>query len=110
MTETDLLLLERQAEICKALGHPKRLHVIYLLQGTEMAAGELAVALNTTPANVSQHLQAMRQVGLVQSRREGSNVIYWLTSPAIIEACGMIKALLTDWLKREQALYGRTIE
>lgn len=109
MNELDLQLLERQAEICKALGNAKRLHIIYLLKGGEMAAGDLANALQTTPANVSQHLQAMRQVGLVQSRREASNVIYWLTSPAILSACTMVKEILAEQMKRDQVLIERTI-
>ena len=107
--ELDLQILERQAEICKALGHPKRLQIIYLLQRGEMAAGDLAAALNTTPANVSQHLNAMKQAGLIDSRREASNVIYWLTTPAIIDACSMVKTVLADQMRREQELIGRTV-
>ncbi|HLO03467.1 MAG TPA: metalloregulator ArsR/SmtB family transcription factor [Symbiobacteriaceae bacterium] len=106
----DLQVLERQAEICKALGHPKRLQIIYLLERGETTAGDLAAALNTTPANVSQHLNAMRQAGLVGSRREASNVIYWLTTPAIIDACAMVKQILTEQVQREQDLLGRTLK
>lgn len=108
MDELDLRLLERQAEICKALGNPKRLQIIYLLQHGEMAAGDLAVALNTTAANASQHLHAMKQAGLLDSRREGSNVIYWITTPVILAACATVKAVLAEQIKREQELYGRT--
>jgi len=103
-------VIERQAQICKALGHPKRLQIVYLLQTAEMTAGDLAIALSTTPANVSQHLSEMKQAGLVQSRREASNVIYWLTYPSILEACAMIKTVLTDQMRQEQALIHRTIQ
>lgn len=108
--DLDLQVLERQAEICKALGHPKRLQIIYLLERGETSAGDLAVALNTTPANVSQHLNAMRQAGLVESRREASNVIYWLTTPAIMDACGLVKQILTEQVKREQEIFGKTLK
>lgn len=108
MDDLELRLLERQAEICKALGNPKRLQIIYLLQRGEMTAGDLAVALNTTAANVSQHLHAMKQVGLLDSRREASNVIYWLASPTILEACATVKAVLAEQIKREQERYSPT--
>lgn len=108
--ELDLQVLERQAEICKALGHPKRLQMIYLLANGETTAGELALSLDTTPANVSQHLSAMKQAGLVESRREASNVIYWLTTPAIMDACAMVKQILTEQVRREQERFGRTLK
>lgn len=102
MDDGDLWLLERQAELCRALGSGKRLQIIYLLRSGEKAAGDLAALLQTTPANVSQHLSAMRQVGIVASRREGSNIIYWLQEPAILEACGMVRRVLGEQLRREQ--------
>lgn len=108
MDVLDLQLLERQAEICKALGHSKRLHIIYLLQQDEMSAGDLAVALETTPANVSQHLNAMKQAGLVACRREASNVIYWLAVPEITQACSIVKAVLSEQIRQEHKLIHRT--
>lgn len=110
MHELDLRLIERQAEICKALGNPKRLQIVYLLESGEMTAGDLATAIGATPASLSQHLNAMKQAGLVECRREASNVIYWLTNPAILAACAMVKNVLTEQLKREQAFIGQTIK
>lgn len=51
----------------------------------------------------------MKQAGLIDSRREASNVIYWLTTPAIIDACSMVKTVLADQMRREQELIGRTV-
>lgn len=110
MDHLDMRVIERQAQICKALGNPKRLQIVYLLQTDEMTAGDLASALETTPANVSQHLAAMKQAGLVQNRREASNVIYWLTHPSILDACAMVKTVLADQMRQEQELIHRAIK
>lgn len=108
MDEQDLRLLQRQADICKVLGNVKRLQIIYLLQAGEMAAGDLAAALETTAANVSQHLTAMKQVGVLESRREGSNIFYRLADRAVLDACGMVNQVLREQMRREQELYSQT--
>lgn len=100
----DLRIVQRQADLCKALGSVKRLQIVYLLQGGERAAGDLAEALDTTAANVSQHLAALKQVGLIEYRREGSNLLYRLSSPSVLDACAMVRRVLSDQLRREQEL------
>jgi len=109
MDELDLRLLERQADICKALGNVKRLQIVYLLRSGEMSAGDIAIALDTTPANASQHLHAMKQSGILDSQRQGSNIIYRLADPSVLEACGMIRMVLREQLKREQSILQNTI-
>lgn len=105
MDEIEIRLLDRQAEICKALGNGKRLQVIYLLRNDEeRSAGELAVALETTPANASQHLQALKQAGLLSSRRDGSNIYYRLADPSVLEACMVIRKVMREQLRREQEI------
>jgi DNA-binding transcriptional ArsR family regulator len=103
MNVNELWLLERQAEICKALGHVKRLQIVYLLQDREMAAGEIAAALDTTAANVSQHLNALKQAGLVASRREGAHILYRIQVPSVLGACAKVRQVLRDYLRAEQA-------
>lgn len=107
MEKNELWLLERQAEICRALGSPKRLQIVYLLKAGEMAAGDLAAALETTPANASQHLAAMKAAGIVESRREGSNILYALACPEILEACDTIRHVLSQQFRRGQDLLGQ---
>lgn len=109
MEDLDLRLLERQADICKALGNAKRLQVIYLLKNGEMSAGDIATALETTPANTSQHLHAMKQAGILESQRQGSSIYYRLADSSVLEACGVIRTLLREQLKREQSILQSSI-
>lgn len=62
-----------------ALAQTTRVEVMRLLAaraGNGMAAGELAVELGQAPSTLSFHLSALEQAGLVQSTRQGRNVIY----------------------------------
>ena len=103
-TELERQLLELQARICHILANPKRLEILYTLADGEMTAGELARAVDTTTANLSQHLALMRQYGLVESRKEGLNVYYRLALREILEACQAVRNVLLEYLRRSAAL------
>ena len=71
------------ARIGKALGSPHRLEVLELLGQSERTVDSLARELGASVANVSQHLQILRQSALVESRKHGQFVYYRLPDPAI---------------------------
>ena len=71
-------LYERQARICQVLADPKRLRIVGMLRDRELSVGELAEALGVAYPNVSQHLNVMRDGGLVATRRSGTTVYYRL--------------------------------
>ena len=96
--ETEARLLEMQALICQAMGDPKRLRILYLLEAGERPVGEVAKALGVSLANASQHLGVLRSRGLVRSRREGTTVWYRLAYREIMEACRVLQELLRTQL------------
>ena len=53
----------------------------------------LATEIGLSLANASQHLQALRQAALVDSRKEGLFVFYRLADPAVFELCGAIRSV-----------------
>jgi len=54
----------------RALAHPLRLQMLSLLTGASMSAAEVARELDTTQANASYHLRALRAAGLVEDAGE----------------------------------------
>ena len=91
----DSLLYERRARICQVLADPKRLRLIDALRdAAEKSVGELADMLAASYPNVSQHLNVMRDAGLVTSRRDGSTVYYRLAYPQITKACDIVTDVL----------------
>jgi DNA-binding transcriptional ArsR family regulator len=71
-------LYEQFAVIGKALASPARLELLDLVGQTERTVEDLAVEAGLSIANASQHLQVLRQAGLVEVRREGKFSYYRL--------------------------------
>jgi ArsR family transcriptional regulator len=76
----DLDSATRQAEICRIFANPHRIQILWLLESGERTVGELAAALNLSMPGTSQHLQRMKQSGIVAARRDGKLMFYGLTA------------------------------
>jgi DNA-binding transcriptional ArsR family regulator len=68
-----------QARIVKALAHPTRLRMLALLRDDERCACEFGPLLELGQANVSQHLGILRKAHLVDTRRDGTRIMYSLS-------------------------------
>ena len=68
------------ARVGKALGNGNRLEIMEFLAQGERSVDDLARVAGLTVANTSQHLQQLRQAGLVISRKQGLKVYYRLSS------------------------------
>jgi rhodanese-related sulfurtransferase/predicted transcriptional regulator len=75
------------ARVGKALGSPHRIEMLELLAQGERTVDSLATEIGHSLANTSQHLQALRQAALVDSRKEGLFVYYRLADPAVFDLC-----------------------
>lgn len=104
LSEQERALIEMQARICQVLSSPRRLEVLYALRDQEVSAGDLARMLDTSQANVSQHLALMRQHGLVTARKEGQTMYYHLVSREILGACDAVRRVLVEQIARQQEL------
>ncbi len=89
-------MFERQADICKTLASAKRLEIINCLKDGEKTVSELVEMLGVPKANVSQHLAVMRHKGVLNSRREGVNIFYSLVNPKVVQACTLMREVLTE--------------
>jgi len=78
------------AELFKVLGVETRLKILELMkQRGSIGAKEIAGKLGITVAAASQHLKALKHIGLVNSRREGYWIPYSLDEKAL-EHCSMM--------------------
>ncbi len=77
-------LFTQFARVAKALGSGNRLELLeYLAQG-ERSVEALATVSGLTVANTSQHLQQLRQAGLVESSKVGLKVFYRLSGDDVL--------------------------
>src|SRR5437867_2661817 len=81
------------ARIGKALASPHRLELLELLAQGERSVESLANEIGLSLANASQHLRALREGGLVESRKEGLFVHYRLADPAVFELCRALRTV-----------------
>jgi rhodanese-related sulfurtransferase/DNA-binding transcriptional ArsR family regulator len=79
------------ARIGKALASPHRIEILELLAQGERTVESLAGELGLPLANVSQHLQALRQAALVESRKQGLYVHYRLADDSVADVCGSLR-------------------
>ncbi|MBN1759255.1 MAG: ArsR family transcriptional regulator [Chitinispirillaceae bacterium] len=85
-------VLAQFALIGKALSSPSRLQILDLLCQAERTVEGLAKEASLGVANTSQHLQMLRQAGIVSSRRDGNFIIYRIAGTDI---CRLWKAVQT---------------
>lgn len=81
------------ARVGKALASAHRIEVLELLAQGERSVDSLAEELGLSMANLSQHLRALRQAALVESRKQGQFVYYRLADPAVFELCRAIRTV-----------------
>lgn len=79
----------------KALGHPVRLGIALRLAaegGT--CACDFAEIFHISQPAVSQHLKVLREAGLVQTRREGTQILYSLDPIGIREVQDTLSVMI----------------
>ena len=78
-------LFDQFARVGKALANGNRLELLELIAQGERSVDELAKVSGLSVANTSQHLQLLRQSGLVYSRKEGLKVFYRISNDEVID-------------------------
>jgi len=71
-------LRAKMSNMFRVLCDPTRLKIILALELEELCVCDLAALTNLSQSAVSHHLQSLRQMNLVNYRREGKMVFYSL--------------------------------
>ncbi len=77
-------LFSQFARVGKALGNANRLELLEFLAQGERGVEALAQVSSLSVANTSQHLQHLKQAGLVIGRKQGQQVLYRLAGDDVI--------------------------
>lgn len=76
---------EKKAEILKAIAQPTRLKILELLKEGERCVCEIYPALEQEQSNISKHLNFMKRAGILDSRKDGLRIIYWIKAHETLE-------------------------
>jgi rhodanese-related sulfurtransferase/predicted RNA binding protein YcfA (HicA-like mRNA interferase family) len=104
-------LFAQFARLGKAFSNGRRLELIELLAQGERSVEALANAASLSVANASQHLQILRQAGLVRTRREGQHIYYRLSdAEAVVRLFDAIQELATEHLAEVRELVADNLQ
>ena len=95
-------LLHRR--VCPALGHPKRLLMLYALAEGPLCVNELAEGLDLSQPTVSRHLRVLRERGLVNTERSGTTIYYSLADRRLIQAIDLLRGVLEALVTADAAV------
>ena len=92
------------AEFFKSLAHPLRIRVLEALRSGEISVNDLSSRLEVEQSTLSQQLSVLRRSNIVVGRKEGLNVFYSVSNPAIFrlldEARQLFKGHFADLLSQ----------
>jgi DNA-binding transcriptional ArsR family regulator len=92
------------SDVFDALGDPTRRHIVESLSRQEASATQLASELPVTRQAVAKHLTALREAGLVDSRRQGRETLYHLNPDPLDTAVAWIVRVGGEWDERLERL------
>jgi len=94
----------RKGQFFRVLGHPVRVRILELLRDGERTVGDLQAALDLDSGGTSQHLGALRKLGLLKSRKEGTSVYYRVHDPRTFQLLEIARQIITSHLSETQTL------
>jgi len=93
--------MKRFVRVMKALSDPSRVKIIKILGVKELCVCELRQLLGLAQPTVSKHLKILEEAGLVDYRKEGSWIIYRLSTGDDSEYARVMQGNLKGWLDDE---------
>ena len=87
-----------------AIADPTRRRIVELLATRDHTAGELVAEFDLSAPAISQHLNVLREAGLVTTRAEGQSRIQSLNPKGLDELAAWLNRTRRFWSSRLEAL------
>src|SRR3546814_11411505 len=107
---TSIPIYQAKADLFRTLGHPVRIRVLELLQEKPMPVRDLLADLQVESSSLSQQLAVLRRAGLVTSTREGTTVVYSVSTDDVADLLAAVRRTLASvWsdASTEERLVGK---
>lgn len=99
-------LLELIAARFRLLGEPLRLKILAALATGERNVGELVTLTGAGQPNVSKHLAALTQGGLIKRHKVGTSTYYAIADPTVYALCDVVCASVQQRIAQEMQALG----
>ena len=90
----------------RAIAAPRRRQILALVRDGELSAGEIAAQFDVTRPAVSQHLNVLKEAGLVSERRDGTKRLYRARPEGLVP----LKEFLEGFWDERLAVLKREVE
>jgi DNA-binding transcriptional ArsR family regulator len=87
-----------KAEFFKALAHPLRISILDALRDGELTVNEISQRFAVEPPNASQQLAILRNKNIIVARKEGANVHYSVSDPALFRLLDVAREIFNHHL------------
>lgn len=94
MDARTLAKFEARARVIKAMAHPTRLFIVDELSRGERCVCELTEMVGSDISTVSKHLSLLRNAGIVQDEKRGSQVWYSLRCPCVLRFFECVESVM----------------
>ena len=99
MTAANQAPYRTQARIIKALAHPTRLFIVDELSRGERCVCDLTDMIGVEMPTVSRHLRQLKNAGILQDEKRGSQVFYSLRVPCVVNFFKCVEAVQSTQCK-----------
>ncbi len=96
-----------EADLCYALADSTRILILYALDEKPYNVTNLGLELDIPQPTTSRHLKILRERGIVQTTREGKNVVYHLMDNRLIQALNLLREVLRDGITHKAKIMER---
>jgi DNA-binding transcriptional ArsR family regulator len=99
MFDEDLIQIE--SDFLKAIAQPTRLKILYFLKGGERCACEIIPRMKEDQSNISRHLTHMKDMGILESRKEGVSVYYKIKDKRVFTLLSLVDEMIKSEIKEK---------
>jgi DNA-binding transcriptional ArsR family regulator len=85
--------------VARAIAAPRRRQILSLVRDEELSAGEIASHFDVSRPAVSQHLNVLKEAGLVSERRNGTKRLYRAQPEGLAELRAFLEQFWGDRLE-----------
>jgi ArsR family transcriptional regulator len=94
-------LIELESSYLKAIAQPTRLRILYFLKDGEKCQCEIIPKMKEDQSNISRHLTHMRDLGILESRREGVSIYYKIKDKKIFSLLSLVDEMVKTEIKEK---------
>jgi ArsR family transcriptional regulator len=88
-----------EAQFLSVLAQSTRLKILYFLRAGEQCACKIYPYMKEDPSVISRHLVKMKEAGILDSRREGVSIYYWIQELRIFKILEMVDTILIETIR-----------